>query len=155
MSSDDIYRQVTLPGPSGTGDVGNRAEPPSWSARRTVLTVVVLLLAVGGAFWWALPESSEPQRWELKGQQQLANPAAATAIDLPSTERALDALDGWEQMSWTQKREATPVIAAALGIGAIDYVVYIDANHVIIREHLELRKRDELIRRAADKGQDR
>ena len=153
MSSDHTYRQVTLPGPAGPGGERGGDQPRSWSARRTVLTVVTLLLVVGGVCWWASPDSSEPRWWEPEGQQQLASPARATAVDLPSTDRALEALDGWEQKSWSQKIEATRVIREVFELGGVNYVIYVDVNHVVIREYLETLKRGELVRRAAAEGQ--
>ena len=111
-------------------------------------------MVVGGIFWWALPGPGESKWREPDGEEQLAGPAVLKTVDLPSTVRALEALDGWGRKSWAQKREATPVIAVALGLGELDYVAYIDVNHVVIREYLEARKQAELVRQAAD-GEDR
>lgn len=161
MNPEDTYRQVTLPGPrgddrGGRGGRGGRDDKlPSWSARRTALTVALLLVVVVGVFWWAsLEQQDDPKWWEPQGQKQLGEPIAAKPIDLESTDKALDALSGWERMSWVQKTEATRVISQVFELGGVDYVTYVEVNRDIIREHLEMRKRTELIRRTAADDKD-
>jgi len=156
MNLEDIYRQVTLPGPRGDGRGGRDDELPSWSARRTTLTVALLLAVVLGAFWWVSPgQKEDPKWWKPEGQKQLDEPIAAKPIDLESTDKALDALSGWERMSWPQKTEATRVISQVFELGGVSYVAYVEVNRHMIREHLELRKKIELVRRiAADEKTD-
>jgi hypothetical protein len=64
----------------------------------------------------------------------------------------LEALSGWEQKSWSEKREAIPVIDKVFEFGGIQYAAYVDANHSIIREYLQSQKRNELIRRESARG---
>ena len=67
MNPEDTYRQVTLPGPRGDdrGGRGGRDDKlPSWSARRTALTVALRLVGVVGVFWWAALEQQE--KWEIR-----------------------------------------------------------------------------------------
>jgi len=163
MHADPGYRQVTLPGPTGNGPGGDSgSDSVSWSARRTTLTVVALLMMVVSVTWWASPDAdTEPRWWEAEGQKRMADPAVGLAvgdqvdsrpIDLESTERALEALSGWEQKSWSEKREAIPVIDKVFEFGGIQYAAYVDANHSIIREYLQSQKRNELIRRESARG---
>jgi len=54
-----------------------------------------------------------------------------------------------------QKTAATRVISQVFELGGVEYVTYIEVNRDMIRGHLELRKRTELIRRtAADEKSD-
>ena len=149
MSIEDVYREATRHGPSGSGRGRGRGEPPAWSVRRTAVTVVVLVLIVGTVFWWSAPERHDPKWWEPEGQKKLVSPSKTPPIDLVSTNRALDVLAGWERMSWSEKREATRLIDKVFVLGGTDYVVYVETNRGMIREHLEKRKRGELVRRAA------
>ncbi len=162
MHADPGYRQITLPDPSGDGPGGDSgSDSVSWSARRTTVTVVVLLMTVVGVIWWVSPDAdNEPRWWDTGGQKRMVGQAGDSVdsrvdnrpIDLESTEKALEALSGWEQKSWPEKREAIPVIDKVFEFGGIQYAAYIDANHAIIREHLQARKRSELIRREAARG---
>jgi len=156
MNPEDIYRQVTLPGPRADDRGGRDDKLPSWSARRTTLTVILLLAVVVGVFWWASPEQKEdPKWWKPDGQKLIGQPIAPKPIDLESTDKALEALSGWERMSWVQKTEATRVISQVFELGGVEYVTYVEVNRDMIREHLELRKQTELIRRtAADEKSD-
>ena len=124
MSIEDIYREAAREGPSGSGPKRKRRDRPSWSVPRTAVTVVVLLLIVGTVFWWSAPEPRDPKWWEPEGQKKLASPSKTPPIDLDSTDRAL-------------------------ALGGTDYVVYVETNRDMIREHLKKRKRDEMVRRAA------
>lgn len=154
MNSDDIYRQVTLPGPASRGDGRGASEPASWSAGRTALTVSVLLLSVGGVFWWQF-SGTEPntRRGAPEGQKKLADPVATEPIDLASTDQAIEALTDWDRKSWSQKRDATRVVAKVFDLGGVNYVTYVDTNHETILDHLQKRKRNELGRRTTVDGQ--
>ena len=149
MSIEDIYRDAAREGPSGSGPERKRRDRPSWSVPRTAVTVVVLLLIVGTVFWWSAPEPRDPKWWEPEGQKKLASPSKTPPIDLDSPDRALDVLADWQRLSWSEKREATRQIDKVFALGGTDYVVYVETNRDMIREHLEKRKRDEMVRRAA------
>ncbi len=118
--------------------------------------MILLLAVVVGVFWWASPEQKEdPKWWEPDGQKLIGQPIAPKPIDLESTDKALEALSGWERMSWVQKTAATRVISQVFELGGVEYVTYVEVNRDMIREHLELRKRTELIRRTtADEKSD-
>ena len=148
MSIEDIYREAARHGPSGSGPDRRDGDRPSWSVRRTAVTVVVLLLIVGTVFWWSAPERNDSKWWEPEGQKKLASPSKTPPIDLVSTDQALDVLAGWERLSWSEKRDATRLIDKVFALGGTDYVVYVETNRDMIREHLEKRKRAELVRRA-------
>ncbi|HAA52602.1 MAG TPA: hypothetical protein DCE43_23005 [Planctomycetaceae bacterium] len=150
MNSEDIYRQVTLPGPAGRGDERGGSEPPSWSAGRTALTVSVLLSSVVGAFWWQF-SAAEPntRRPTPEGQKELADAVPTEPIDLAATDRAIEALTGWDRKSWSQKRDATRVVAKVFELGGVNYVTYVDTNHETILDYLQKRKSAEMGRRAA------
>ncbi len=147
METDNVFRQVRLPAPSEPGRHGPSGEPPSWSARRTALTMTVLLVGVAGIWWWAQKPARELERSE-PGRPSLVPAGTLPPIDLPATNAALKALEGWGQMSWQQKREATHVIERVFDLGGTEYVIYIEVNRGIIQDHLEMRKQAELIRQA-------
>jgi hypothetical protein len=122
--------------------------------------MVALLMAVVGVAWWTWPDADTEPRWDAEGQQRNVGLAGDSVdsqvdnrpVDLESTEKALEALSGWEQKSWSEKREALPVIDKVMKLGLIHYPSYVDVNHAVIREHLQVRKRSELNRREADRG---
>jgi hypothetical protein len=162
MNADPGYRQITLPDPTGNGPGGDSgSDSASWSARRTTVTMVALLMAVVGVAWWTWPDADTESRWwDAEGQKREVGLAGDFVdsqvdnrpVDLESTEKALEALSGWEQKSWSAKREALPVIDKVMDLGLVHYPIYVDVNHAVIREHLQVRKRSELNRREADRG---
>ncbi len=153
---EEIYRQVTLPGPGGPDGASRETNQDGhgWSPRRTIATVLVLLGVVASVFWWALPRETErAQWWEPEGQRALGQQIAAKPIDLETTNRALDVLDRWERMSWPQKQEATRVIGQVFDLGGTNYTTYVEVNRGMIQEYLKLKKQGELARRGATEGQ--
>ena len=66
----------------------------------------------------------------------------------PAANAALKSLEGWGQMSWAQKREATRIIERVFDLGGTGYVTYIEVNREIIQDYLEMRKEAELNRQA-------
>ncbi|GIS58862.1 MAG: hypothetical protein CM1200mP2_10870 [Planctomycetaceae bacterium] len=83
------------------------------------------------------------------GSKETGQPVENSPLDPDSTDRALDVLADWQRLSWSEKREATRQIDKVFALGGTDYVVYVETNRDMIREHLEKRKRDEMVRRAA------
>jgi hypothetical protein len=162
MHADPGYRQITLPDPTGNGPGGDSgSDSASWSARRTTVTVVALLMTVVGVAWWMSPDADTELRWrDAEGQKRkvglagdsVDSPVYNRPVDLESTEKALEALSGWEQKSWSKKREALPVIDRVMKFGGVHYPAYIDANHAVIREHLQVRQQSELTRREVVRG---
>ena len=162
MHADPGYRQITLPDPTGNGPGGDSgSDSASWSARRTTVTVVALLMAVVGVAWWTWPDAdTEPRWWDDEGQKREVGLAGDFVdsqtdnrpVDLASTEKALEALSGWEQKSWSEKREALPVIDKVMDLGLVHYPSYVDVNHAVLREHLQVRKQSELTRRDVARG---
>ena len=110
----------------------------------------VLLSSVVGAFWWQF-SAAEPntRRPTPEGQKALADAVPTEPIDLPATDRAIEALTGWDRKSWSQKRDATRVVANVFELWGVNYVTYVDTNHETILDHLQKRKRAEMGRRAA------
>ncbi len=162
MHADPGYRQITLPDPTGNGPGGDSgSDSASWSARRTTATVVLLLMTVVGVAWWMSPDAdTEPRWWDAEGQKRKVDLAGDLVeswadnrpVDLESIEKALEALAGWEQKSRYEKRKALPVIDKVMKIGLVHYPSYVDVNHAVIREHLQVRKQSELTRREVARG---